>query len=66
MSDYITLLGAEDVKKSGHEMSSAAHEMQRSIGYLDDVLNRHQRFMDDWLQRFEAVLENAGRDKGNE
>lgn len=56
MTEYVTLIGAEDVSRAGHNMASAADTMNRAAGNLDDALRRHQRFMDDWLQRFEQVL----------
>lgn len=56
MSNYITLLGAEDVQRAGNRMASAADEMNRAAGATEDSLHRHRLFMDDWLSRLEAVL----------
>lgn len=56
MADYITLLGAEDVRSAASTMSSAAREMLQAGSNIDDALRQHQRFMDDWLSRFEQVL----------
>jgi hypothetical protein len=56
VSDYITLMGAEEVSRAGHNMQSAASDMRLSVSNLSEVLQQQQRFMDDWLQRLEAVL----------
>ena len=57
MADYVTLLGAESVQSAGYTMRDAALNMSRAAGAFDDVLRRHQLFMDDWLNRFEAIME---------
>lgn len=58
MSDrYMTLMGAEQVQSAASRMSSAADEMQRAASTIDGALDRHQRFLEDWLQRFEAAME---------
>jgi hypothetical protein len=56
MADYVTLLGAEQVQSAGHSMWRAADQMQFAASAIETVLFRHQRFMDDWLQRFEYIL----------
>lgn len=57
MSDrYVTLMGAEQVQTAGHAMSRAAEQMSRAAGSIDDSLLRHQRFLDDWLQRLEQIM----------
>jgi hypothetical protein len=60
MADYVTLLGSEQVLNAGYAMKSAASDMDRAAGNLEDSLRRHRMFMDDWLERFEAAL-NASR-----
>ena len=57
MSEYVTLIGVEQVQSAGNRIAAAADEMRRSAGAIDDALARHQRFMDDWLSRLEAVME---------
>lgn len=53
----MTLLGAEDVSRAGNRMVSAAEDMQRAAVSMDDTLERNRRHMDDWLLRFDAVIE---------
>ena len=55
MGDYITLLGADDVKSAGLRMTAAANEMQRAAAAFEDTLFRHRQFMDDWLARLEFL-----------
>jgi len=67
VGDYVTLLGAEKIQNAGHEISSAAESMRRSVGYLSDILDRQrdlleesmtsqQVFMTEWLDRLEKIL----------
>lgn len=56
MADYITLMGSEQVQSAASTMSSAASEMLRAASNIDGALERHQRFMDEWLNRFEQIL----------
>jgi hypothetical protein len=55
--DSVILIGAEDVRSASHTMRSAADTMSSAALNIDGALERHQRFLDDWLQRFEAALE---------
>lgn len=54
--DTITLIGAEDVRAAGRNVQGAAQEMKAAASYIEDSLERHRRFLDDWLQRLEIVL----------
>ncbi len=63
MTDYVTLMGAEQVQSAGNRMSAAATEMLRAASSMEDSLFRHQRFLDDWLQRFADIMETAA-DRG--
>jgi hypothetical protein len=56
VSQYVTLLGADQVQSAASRIASAAEEMRRAASAIDDSLSRHQRFLDDWLNRFETVL----------
>lgn len=57
---YIILSGAEQVQSAANAMQSAASEMQRAAGNISYALESHQRFLDGWLQRFEAAIERSG------
>ncbi len=57
MSDYVHLLGAEGVANAGHAMERAATEIKNAALSMEHSLSQHERFMDDWLNRFEAILQ---------
>jgi len=57
MADYVTLMGAERVSNAGHEMSSAADFMQRAASSMDATMEMHIRRMNEWLDRFENLVE---------
>ncbi len=56
MADYITLLGAEDVRSAGSSMRSAASDMVRAASSIEDSLHRQRLFLDDFLMRLEHLL----------
>ena len=64
MSNYVNLLGAEDVSRAGSRMSDAASEMSRAASSIAHSLECHQRFMDDWLARLDATLQDRISDLG--
>lgn len=59
MSQYITLLGAEQVQSAASTMSGAAEQMSRAASSISDTMWRHQQFMDEWLQRLSTLLEES-------
>lgn len=54
---YVTLLGAEQVQSASRQMESAASQMSRAASQIDDALERHRHWADDWLMRLQQVLE---------
>lgn len=59
MADYITLMGAEDVRRAAHEMTSAASAMQAAASSIEWSLQRHQQFLDNWLSQLEQIMSAA-------
>lgn len=57
MTENIHLIGADDVRNAGYRMREAAEAMSQVALNLDGALERHQRWMDDWLNRFAEVVE---------
>jgi hypothetical protein len=57
--DYVQLIGAETVQSAGVNMRNAADQMSRAASQIEDSLQRHQRFLDDWLQRLSDVFDAA-------
>lgn len=58
MAEYIHLIGAEEVSRAANTMSSAAHEMKQAAANMDHSLMMHKTFLDDWLNRFQSVVES--------
>jgi hypothetical protein len=56
MSEYMHLVGAEQVQTAANTMREAAHAMQNAASTMDFAFQQQRNFMDDWLQRFEVVL----------
>jgi hypothetical protein len=57
--DSIHLIGAEDVRRAANTMTSAANEMAAAVRNMEGALERHQRFLDDWLMRYQTPIEPA-------
>ena len=56
MSEFITLLGAEDVRSAGFSMKTSASTIQSAASQVEDSLHRHRMFLSDWLYRFEEAV----------
>lgn len=59
--DYVSLMGAEDVRAAGNRMVEAADAMNRAAGSIDESLRTHRQWMDDWLFRLEQAVEKIPR-----
>ncbi len=59
MAEYMTLLGTEQVERAANTMRQAAEDMRQAAGTLDYALENHRRQMDEWLYRFQQVVEEA-------
>ena len=64
--EYMHLVGAEQVQAAGHAMTNAAHEMKSAASAIDETMRQHRQFMEDWLMRFEAVLERTRTTGGSQ
>ena len=56
MAEHVHLIGAEEVSRAGTQISSAASDMQRAASNIDQSVFNLREFMDDWLNRFEYIL----------
>lgn len=63
MSNFITLLGAENVQAAGSAMKNAAGQMIQVAYMIDDSLQRHRLFLDNWLERLEEIYREATKTK---
>ena len=57
MADYMTLLGAEQVGRAGHEISAAAGRIEAAARSFDGTVDRLQRLLDDHADRVRTALE---------
>jgi hypothetical protein len=55
MSDYITLMGAEDVRRAASTISEAADKMARVAGEFGYVADRLIRALDEHATRIEQA-----------
>lgn len=54
--ESVNLIGAEAVERAGHNMRSAANEIQQAANQIQMALYDHQRFLAEWIERFEQAL----------
>lgn len=59
MNEYITLLGAEDVRKAGSQMASAAEDMLRAANIISESNQRTIAELTELTTRFEIAIECA-------
>jgi hypothetical protein len=57
VSEYVTLMGAEDVRRAGNEMSAAAEQIQRAASTMDSAIERLIRHLEDHAMRVCDALE---------
>lgn len=62
MDKYVTLIGTEEVSRAASSMREAGSTMQSASNSMEHALMMHQRFMDDWLHRFELAIDRLGAD----
>ena len=53
MTEFVTLLGAEDVQHAGRQMRDAAESMSRAAGYFDEVTTRLIRDLNTTIDRLQ-------------
>lgn len=61
--ETVHLSGAEDVRRAGVNMASAAEEISRTVGFLGEYVGQLQRALDDHATRIEQALREAGLDE---
>lgn len=55
MSEYIHLVGAEDVRKAGSQMASAADDILRAANIISESNDQFIRRLDELVTRMEAM-----------
>lgn len=58
--DSIYLQGSDDVRAAAHMMRGAAEDMNRAASSISNALEHQRGFMNDWLDRFEQIMQAAG------
>jgi hypothetical protein len=61
MTDSIHLIGAEDVARAGSAIASAAEDMRRTQGWLDESLQRSNNRFEESVARIEAAAEKVAK-----
>lgn len=56
MSDYVTLIGSEQVQSAGVNMRDAANNMKHAADQIDTSIRDLKIFLEDWLSRFEQAV----------
>ena len=58
MSEYIHLIGAEDVQRAGNTISQAASDMQRAASSFDSSIHDLKMFlMNEFLPELRDIME---------
>lgn len=57
--EQIYLNGSQDVVRAANTISSAADVMNSAANNIANSLYEHQKFLEDWLQRLEALQEKS-------
>lgn len=65
MTDYVHLIGAENVRAAGSDMREAAQEMRNAAAAMTEAFHQHQRFMENWLMEFKQALEQVQPKEGS-
>jgi len=55
MTEYIHLIGAEDVRKAGNDINSAAQQKSQSVNYLIEAMDKLSADLSSLMYRFEET-----------
>ena len=50
-------MNSEEIMRAAIVMRNAADMARQATNNIDSTLERHQWFLDDWLNRFQSILE---------
>ena len=65
MAEYITLLGAKDVRRAASEMSSAASTMRNAASEFNSAVRAQRMALDDFMFQFNAALDRMAEMNGS-
>ena len=63
-TQYMTLVGAEQVQNAANRIAGAAEQMARVASNLDAILDRHAINQDAWLDRLQAIFAEHEKEMG--
>lgn len=66
MSNYMHLVGSEEVSRAASSMREAAHEIQHAASAIDTALHQHRVFLEQWLAEFREVVQATQKEPGDE
>lgn len=64
MTEYVHLVGADDVRRAGAEMAGAAETFSRNVGWMSEALDRENNRRDEAIGRLEALVERFEKAAG--
>jgi len=56
MSEYIHLIGAEDIRNAAVSMRQAADDMKCAANSISETFISQRNYMDEWIGRFENAV----------
>lgn len=57
MTEYVHLVGAEEVSRAAGRMQAAADDMNRAAMSIESSLDTFSRRMEEWIQRLEVLAQ---------
>ena len=57
MSEYMHLIGADDVRSAANTIRAAADNMQRAADTISNAVQQHQRILDNFLVELRDIME---------
>ena len=64
MSNYITLLGADEIRSAGGQIEEAASNMIRAANILDQAIDNQREMLNNFLSCLKALLNGEEKTDG--
>lgn len=58
--ESVYLQGSEQIQSAAVTMRSAAEDMKRAADSMVYVFDRHERFLNDWLEQLSQTIDRLG------
>ena len=56
MTEFIHLIGSEDVRAAASSIHQSSSSMQSAANQMTEALDKHMLFMNDWMYQLQEVL----------